>query len=379
MQLALLRLITPRSLPLLAGVGALSLALGGTGCLEASQATTDSGAANPDTGATHKSDSGTSASPDATSGGHDASKGGDSSMTTPGTDATSPSDAGATCKNPTAPQETCASCEQSQCLSTVTTEVSACSGSFATCFEMCDCSNTSCITTCAETEASSACQSALGALASCQTGICKTACTADAGTGTDAGPPTDAGATCKNPTETQDNCAACEESSCASVVSTEQSACSGFFTTCFDACDCTDTSCITACAENASTPSACQNALGALANCQTGMCKSACSADAGTTTKDGGSISGQIPDCANPTSAEQMLYTACSACDHTSCSTYVTTAVSDCTAFYACYAQCDCSDTACQTTCESQITVACDTAIGTLTDCQDTFCAASCD
>jgi hypothetical protein len=74
-----------------------------------------------------------------------------------------------------------------------------------------------------------------------------------------------------------------------------------------------------------------------------------------------------------------MLYAACSACDQTSCAADVTAAVSDCGDYYGCFAMCDCSATGCQTTCEEQITTACSTAIDTLTACQDTFCAASCE
>jgi hypothetical protein len=181
-----------------------------------------------------------------------------------------------------------------------------------------------------------------------------------------------------NPTPTQTACGQCEETNCASVVSTEKSACAGAFDTCFAKCSCTDTSCIDKCAEAAS--SNCQSALEALANCQTGTaCKATCSTvtDAGST-KDGGSTGGVIPDCADPTPAEQTLYTKCSACDNSKCSSEVASAVSSCSTYYACFATCDCDDTICQEF-ECVPGAACDTAIGTLTTCQDDNCAADCE
>lgn len=73
-----------------------------------------------------------------------------------------------------------------------------------------------------------------------------------------------------------------------------------------------------------------------------------------------------------------LLYTKCSACDNSKCSSEVASAVSSCSTYYACFATCDCDDTICQEF-ECVPGAACDTAIGTLTTCQDDNCAADCE
>jgi hypothetical protein len=118
-------------------------------------------------------------------------------------------------------------------------------------------------------------------------------------------------------------------------------------------------------------------------NCQDKTCTSVCNGSApdggSTTTKDGGGSSKTIPDCKNPTAAEQSTYTMCSACDTTSCESSVTAALNACPAFYLCFAAADCSDAAGLEDCQmNDEPVSCQTAIDTLATCQGTFCSFPC-
>jgi hypothetical protein len=85
-----------------------------------------------------------------------------------------------------------------------------------------------------------------------------------------------------------------------------------------------------------------------------------------------------VPDCADPTTEEASIYAACSSCDATSCQSDVTAAVSACSAYYPCFAACDCDDIPCEDACTPDATTACDAAIDALTTCQETSCSAPC-
>jgi hypothetical protein len=283
------------------------------------------------------------------------------------------------CKNATGAQLACATCYEAACASEVTATTADCA-TFYPCFDGCDCSDTACIDTCAAA-ASSTCQGALQALVSCQQSQCASSCgsSADGGApGTDA--TTDAASdastdattppTCKNPNDAFQVCWACEQTSCGSALSAEERSC-GSFNACFAGCDCSDTSCIDACSASATT--ACQGALSVLATCQKGSCSSACTTDAGA---DGGTSTGGIPDCTDPTSEEQSLYETCSACDNQSCSQYVQSAVAACEAYYACFSSTSCLTAV--TVCSIDSNPTCDMAVSELATCQETFCFFDC-
>jgi hypothetical protein len=192
-----------------------------------------------------------------------------------GSDATTGSDAGATCKNPTATQLACGRCEEMSCASTVASEKSMC-GSFNACFEQCACSSTSCLETCYEA-AGSACQTVLGQLDSCQTGTCMAACS---GTATDGGTTTDGGMStsgipdCKNPTSGEAalyaSCSACDDQNCAMYVTAAVSACSAYYA-CFGSTDCSS-----AADCDGDITSDCQVAIDDLAGCQGFVCAADC-------------------------------------------------------------------------------------------------------
>jgi hypothetical protein len=301
-------------------------------------------------------------------------------MTTGSLDAGAPLDGDLipSCKDASTLNNACAACDESKCSSEVVAAVSACAA-FYTCYEMCSCGDSTCIMACEKKDAPSSCATPATNLINCESAMCASACGLDAGmtTSKDSGPPpADAGATCKNPTSTQEKCGECETTSCASTVASEKSTC-GTFNTCFDACDCSDTTCQDQCYEAAS--SACQAVLGDLQTCQTSTCKSACtaSADAGAPSGDGGSSGDTVPDCKDPTSEEQTFYTQCSTCDNTNCAPDVTNAVSSCSAYYSCIASTDCSTAleACEPQMESS---GCETAVDELTACQNDFCYFAC-
>jgi len=271
------------------------------------------------------------------------------------------------CKNPTTTATQCATCLEGSCAATASTAVSACA-TFYSCYAACDCSDATCIQTCVSA-APTSCTSTIGPLETCQSSMCAAACTPP-----DAGSTGDAGSSggCKNPTPATTACGSCTESHCASALSTSETTCTSFYT-CFATCNCTDTSCIEGCAA-ADTQNGCSTALTSLNTCQTTSCASACAPSTG----DGGTA-GQVPDCANPSSAQQTAYATCSACDHTSCPSQVSTAVSACNSYYTCFAGCACGDTFCELACPGNTAgSACNTAIVALTECQNTNCLASC-
>ena len=335
-----------------------------TGCLEGTAAQADSGTAADAAGV--RSDTGSSHTADATP---------DVGTTSPdatmmhGPDATTASIP--TCKGGTPTELACVKCDEMGCAPSVASAVAACSD-FYSCFQACECTDATCVNAC-ETKITAPCDNALTALASCQKGTCTAACAApDAGQPADAAKVTDASAkSCTGATQTQKNCAACDEASCAADLSAAESACASFYQ-CLPTCACSDTACINNCETGAS--AACGSAATALSSCQTSMCSAACSG-AGT---DGGSSVPTVPNCAGATAAESMIYTACSACDATNCQSEVTAATKDCSAYYSCYAACACGDFLCDDACGGDLTGTCDADIDALATCQGTYCATPC-
>lgn len=340
------------------------------GCLEANATTTalDGGS---DTGHTTPSfDAGKTPHPDATV--TDTGTPTTDSGPTTGHDAPAMSEAGmaSTCLHPSNAYKACASCDEMMCASEITASKPIC-GSFYTCVGMCDCSDTSCVDACAMA-ASGSCQTDLENFVKCQNAMCTAACATDAGAPPDAAPSGDAGQSCKNPTQVQKDCAACDKTKCATEVSSANGACSTFYA-CFDNCACSDTTCIDNCA--AAAPGSCLTALKALNTCQMSMCSATCSGSDGGTPKDAGTA-GQIPDCMNPTPAEATTYAACSACDDMACASEVTSAVSACPIYNMCIASHDCSTAA--TACAGDLTGACYTAATALNNCQTANCLVAC-
>jgi len=334
------------------------------GCLEAnavqpdSGTTTDAGSTHADTGTSHASD----ATPDTGAPMKDATmtQSPDAMVTTI-----------PTCKGGTPAELACVSCDETSCGPTVTAAVAAC-GDFYTCFAACECADATCVNACV-TKVTTPCDEALTALASCQKSTCTAKCaTPDAASPADTGPVTDASAhSCTGATQTQKNCAACDESSCAADLAAAESACASFYA-CLPTCACSDTTCIDGCASGPS--SACTTAATTLNSCQTSMCANKCSGAA----TDGGSAPPTIPDCAGATTAESTLYAACSACDATSCQSEVTAATKDCSAYYSCYAACACGDFLCDEACNGHLNATCDADIEALATCQGTSCNAPC-
>jgi hypothetical protein len=200
--------------------------------------------------------------------------------------------------------------------------------------------------------------------------------------------------TCTNPTANQVACTTCVEQSCVSTVSTALTACAAFYS-CFQKCDCSDTACVDTCLSKA--PASCTTALGAVAACEKSSCASACEApatDAGhakdasaDACKDGGACKAPpgdggsaawIPNCASPSASQSSTYTACSTCDQAHCESDVASALTSCTAYYACYKACACSDLICLAGCSADSTAACAVAGATLSGCQTLNCALEC-
>lgn len=72
------------------------------------------------------------------------------------------------------------------------------------------------------------------------------------------------------------------------------------------------------------------------------------------------SSSAPLPTCKNPGAPE----VACDACGAASCGDEVAAIESACGAYLTCLAACDCSDSACQRTCEGQSSTSCMIALG---------------
>jgi hypothetical protein len=130
---------------------------------------------------------------------------------------------------------------------------------------------------------------------------------AGSGAGTDAGGGTVMSmgfADCKNPTAQQALCGSCEETKCASELSTFEAAC-GSYISCYEACECSDQACITKC-EDAITAS-CDQAAESAAE----MCVNACEAECGATLDGGGIADGSMPDASDASEAGSA---GCSGC-----------------------------------------------------------------
>jgi len=186
---------------------------------------------------------------------------------------------------------------------------------------------------------------------------------------------------CLSPTAAETACAACDEKSCASTVAAAVSTCASFYT-CYEKCSCSDATCIGACESAAASDSTCVSAAEALQSCQKASCATACATpdagsasggDAATFTGDAGVV---IPSCKNPTTTD----TACASCVEHDCTSAAKTAVTACSAFYTCFAGCDCSGTSCIGNCESAAASnsACVTAAEALQSCQTSKCTSSC-
>jgi hypothetical protein len=83
---------------------------------------------------------------------------------------------------------------------------------------------------------------------------------------------------------------------------------------------------------------------------------------------------GSAQGCKAPTTA----FTMCASCDETSCTADLSAAVSACPAFYACFAECDCTDTSCADACAVGNSSTCTSALTTLGGCQSAMCATEC-
>ncbi len=188
-----------------------------------------------------------------------------------------PHDGGATlplCKEPTTAETTCNDCLESSCKSQATAALGAC-GPFYSCYAACDCSDTSCITTC-EGKAPSGCDTPAENLITCQKSDCATACGgADGGTtdgGTTSGIPD-----CKDPTSaeatTYASCSACDNTHCATEVSAAVAACTMYYA-CFAATDCTEA--IDTCYATYLEEDGCSTAAGDLGDCQEFSCSTEC-------------------------------------------------------------------------------------------------------
>ncbi len=88
--------------------------------------------------------------------------------------------------------------------------------------------------------------------------------------------------------------------------------------------------------------------------------------------------SASFPTCQGSTGTSGQGSPACNSCVQSNCGSQVSSAEGSCSAYFNCFASCQCSDLNCVIGCQGKIDSTCQNAFGPLSTCISNSCASQC-